>query len=93
MAKIKVRLIGPLAQLAGGVKELEVEATIVKDAVQVLCEKLGEEFKKRVIKEGGELQNFVRLFLNERDIRFLNGINTELKDGDIILLVPAIGGG
>lgn len=93
MARIKVRLIGPLAQVAGGIKELEIEAFVVKDAIQVLSEKLGEEFKNRVIKDSGELQNFIRLFLNERDVRFLNGVNTELKDGDTILLVPAIGGG
>jgi molybdopterin synthase sulfur carrier subunit len=43
--------------------------------------------------ENGELRKFVNIYLNDEDIRFLKGIDTELKDGDVLSIVPAIAGG
>lgn len=43
--------------------------------------------------EQGEVRRFVNLYLNDEDIRFLKGLDTELKDGDVLSIVPAIAGG
>ncbi|RUM30995.1 MAG: molybdopterin synthase sulfur carrier subunit [Aquifex sp.] len=87
-----VRIPTPLRRLTNGQGEVEVEAKSVKEAI----EKLEEQFpgiKERLIDENGELRRFVNLYVNDEDIRFLKGLDTELKDGDTLSIVPAIAGG
>ncbi|GAA4678066.1 MoaD/ThiS family protein [Streptomyces chumphonensis] len=43
--------------------------------------------------DGGELRRFVNVYLNDEDVRFLDGINTELGDGDSVTILPAVAGG
>ena len=47
----------------------------------------------RVEHEGGELRRFINIYVNEEDIRFMDGKKTALKDGDAVSIVPAIAGG
>ncbi|MFJ9644593.1 MoaD/ThiS family protein [Streptomyces sp. NPDC004244] len=42
---------------------------------------------------GGKLRRFVNVYLNDEDVRFLDGIATELKDGDSVTILPAVAGG
>ena len=50
-------------------------------------------FAARLTDESGSLRKFVNVYLNEEDIRFLQGKDTEVKDGDAVSIVPAIAGG
>ncbi|WP_024015101.1 ubiquitin-like small modifier protein 1 [Aquifex aeolicus] len=87
-----VRIPTPLRRLTNGQGEVEVEAKSVREAI----EKLEEQFpgiKERLVDENGELRKFVNLYVNDEDIRFLKGLDTELKDGDTLSIVPAIAGG
>lgn len=43
--------------------------------------------------DGGELRRFVNVYLNDEDVRFLDGINTKVSDGDSITILPAVAGG
>ena len=43
--------------------------------------------------ESGELRRFINIYVNEEDVRFLQGKKTALKDGDQVSIVPAIAGG
>ncbi len=43
--------------------------------------------------DGGELRRFVNVYLNDEDVRFLDGITTKLSDGDHITILPAVAGG
>lgn len=43
--------------------------------------------------DGGELRRFVNVYLNDEDVRFLEGINTKLSDGDNVTILPAVAGG
>jgi len=89
---VVVRIPTPLRRLTDGQGEVEVEAKSVKEAIEKLEEKF-PGFKERLLDEKGELRRFVNLYLNDEDIRFLKGIDTELKEGDILSIVPAIAGG
>jgi molybdopterin synthase sulfur carrier subunit len=90
---IKVRIPTPLQSITKNKSEVEVEkAQDIKD----LIEKLEEEYpgiKERLLDENGNLRRFINFFVNEEDIRFLDGINTTLKDGDEVSIIPAIAGG
>ncbi|MEK7376821.1 MAG: MoaD/ThiS family protein, partial [Candidatus Margulisiibacteriota bacterium] len=49
--------------------------------------------KERICDESGKLRRFINLYVNEEDIRFQQGDNTALKDGDEVSIIPAIAGG
>ncbi|MCC6680359.1 MAG: MoaD family protein [Phycisphaeraceae bacterium] len=51
------------------------------------------DFGKRLYKSDDELNRFINVFVNDEDIRFLDNLNTPLKPGDEVAIVPAIAGG
>ncbi len=90
--KVTVRIPTALRRLTQGQGEIQIEASSIGE----LIEKLEEEFpgiKERLVEPNGEIRKFVNFFVNDEDIRFLNGKNTELKDGDVVSIIPAIAGG
>jgi molybdopterin synthase sulfur carrier subunit len=50
-------------------------------------------FRDRLVEEGGEIRRFINIYVNQEDIRFLQGAKTTLKQGDEVTIVPAIAGG
>ncbi|MFD5317988.1 MoaD/ThiS family protein [Streptomyces sp. NPDC127098] len=49
--------------------------------------------KDRLVEDGGKLRRFVNVYLNDEDVRFLAGVDTELSDGDSVTILPAVAGG
>ena len=89
---VLVRIPTPLQKLAGDKAEVNVEAGTLREAVAQLAEQ-NEEFKTRLLDDSGELRRFVNVYVNEEDVRFLQKLDTPLKDGDEVSIVPAIAGG
>ena len=50
-------------------------------------------FSERLFDEGGQLRRFVNVFVADEDIRFLDGINTPVTEGETVSIVPAVAGG
>lgn len=89
---IKVRIPTPLQSLTGNLAEVEASGKNVREVLADL-EKLHKGFRERLYDEKGCLRRFINFYVNDEDIRFLDGENTALKDGDEISIVPAIAGG
>ena len=89
---IKVRIPTPLRPLTKGQGEVETKAGSVVEMIEALSQAY-PGIKDRLCDETGELRRFVNIYVNEEDIRFLNGKETTLKDGDEVSIVPAIAGG
>ena len=89
---IRVQVPAPLRSLTGGSAELSVEAHDVASLVDAL-EAAHKGMRDRLYDPAGELRSYVRLFVNEEDVRFLDGKKTPLKAGDVVAIVPAIAGG
>ncbi|MCS6998871.1 MAG: MoaD/ThiS family protein [Aquificaceae bacterium] len=89
---VVVRIPTPLRRVTNGQGEVQVQASTVRDAIDRL-EELYPGFKERLVDEHGEVRKFVNLYVNDEDIRFLKGLDTELKVGDTLSIVPAIAGG
>jgi molybdopterin synthase sulfur carrier subunit len=89
---IKVLIPTPLRNLTGNAAEVSVEAADVNGLIGAL-EKMHPGLKERLCDESGKLRRFVNLYLNEEDIRFMQGEATALKAGDEVSIVPAIAGG
>lgn len=89
---IRVQIPAPLRSLTGGADEVSVEAADVAGLIEAL-DGAHKGLKDRLCDASGELRAYVRVFLNEEDIRFLDGKKTPLKAGDTVAIVPAIAGG
>jgi molybdopterin synthase sulfur carrier subunit len=92
MTTIRVQIPAPLRALAGGKQEVELEATDVGGLIDAL-ENRHRGFRDRLCDSSGALRSYVRLFVNDEDIRHLQDRRTPLKAGDIVAIVPAIAGG
>ena len=89
---IKVRIPTPLRTFTKGLDEVDVAGETVRAAIDDL-ERNYAGIKDRICDEKG-VRRFVNIFLNdEDDIRFLEGLDTKLKAGDTLQIVPAIAGG
>lgn len=89
---VTVRIPTPLQRLTNGQGEVACEGATVSELLADL-EKRHPGIKERICDEQGKLRRFVNVFVNEEDIRFLQGDQTAVKDGDDVSIIPAIAGG
>ncbi len=89
---VQVRVPTPLRRFTGGAEEVTVNGTTVAALVDDL-ESNHPGMKERICDEEGKVRRFVNIFVNGDDIRFLNNLDTPVKDGDEVSIVPAIAGG
>jgi molybdopterin synthase sulfur carrier subunit len=89
---VKVLIPTPLQNLTKDQATVECDATTVGDLLEAL-ESNCPGIKARLCDEQGELRRFVNFYVNNEDIRFLDGKGTALQDGDEVSIVPAIAGG
>ncbi len=90
--KTYIRIPSPLRRFTQNQAHIELNADTVGQAVDLLCSTY-PELTAQLLSESGELRNFVNLFLNQEDIRNHQGMDSQLKEGDEIRIVPAIAGG
>ena len=89
---IKVRIPGPLRKLTNELDQVEITAGNIGELIDLL-EKEYNGMKERLCDEDGSIRKFINIYVNDEDIRFLNGPETEIKDEDIVSIIPAIAGG
>jgi sulfur-carrier protein len=89
---VLVRIPTPLRSITKGSAEVQAAGASVSDVIQDL-ERQFPGLRERLLDEAGELRRFINVYVNEEDIRFLEGKKTGLKDGDQVSIVPAIAGG
>jgi len=89
---IKVRIPTPLMKLTDNQSEVSAEGGTIADIINNL-ENQFNGIKDRICEENGSPRRFINIYINEEDIRFLEGEKTTVKDGDEISIIPAIAGG
>ena len=89
---VRVRIPTPLRSLTKGAADVQVNADTVTDLIEDL-ERQYPGLRDRLVEENGELRRFINIYVNQEDIRFLQGEKTALKEGDEVVIVPAIAGG
>jgi len=89
---VTIRIPTQLRQLSGGAAEVAVEGATVAEALKAL-DAAHPGFSERLYDESGGLRRFVNVFVAEEDIRFLDGVDTALTDGQTVSIVPAVAGG
>ncbi len=89
---INIRIPTPLRPYAGNQSAVEVKGGTVNEIVQELVQTY-PDLKPHLFTEHGEMRSFVHLFVNEDDIRDLQGLDTPVKEGDRLMLIPSVAGG
>ena len=89
---VKVRIPSPLLKLTNNQSEVTAYGTNIADILNNL-ESQFKGIKERICEENGAPRRFINIYLNEEDIRFLQGEKTAVKPCDEISIIPAIAGG
>ncbi len=89
---VRVRIPTPLRAMTKGSADVQVTADTVGDLIEDL-ERQFPGMRERLVEENGEIRRFINIYVNQEDIRFLQGAKTALTQGDEVSIVPAIAGG
>jgi sulfur-carrier protein len=89
---VRVRVPTPLRKFTAGSEEVAAAGESIKSVIEDL-ERNHPGLRERLLDDKGEVRRFVNIYLNGDDIRFLDQLNSRVKDGDDISIVPAIAGG
>ncbi|OGK81619.1 MAG: molybdopterin synthase sulfur carrier subunit [Candidatus Rokubacteria bacterium GWC2_70_16] len=89
---VLVRIPTPLRAVTKGAAEVQAAGDTVAEVIEDL-ERQFPGLRERLVEEGGAVRRFINVYVNQEDIRFLQGATTTLKAGDEVSIVPAIAGG
>ncbi len=87
-----VRIPTQLRTLTGGAGEVDVEGSTVGEVLKAL-DGAHPGFSARLFDDGGGLRRFVNVFVADEDVRFLQGLDTPVEEGQTVSIVPAVAGG
>lgn len=89
---VTVRIPTTLRPLSGGASTVEVDPGTISDVITAL-ESSHAGFADRLLDESGALRKFVNVFVDDDDVRYLDGLDTKVADGATISILPAVAGG
>lgn len=88
----KVKIPTPLRKLTQNNAEVVAAGGTIRELVDDL-DKQFPGFKERMCDENGDLRRFVNVYVGEEDIRFLEGLDTKIPEGEQVSIIPAVAGG
>ena len=88
---VNVKIPTQLRAATDGEARASVDGATVGEVLDALYERFGE-LRSRIAEDGG-LRRFVNVYVDGEDIRFLDGLETQVKDGDEVTILPAVAGG
>jgi sulfur-carrier protein len=88
---VTVKIPSQLRGVTEGEGEIEVDGGTVGEALDAVFEQHAD-LRERITEDGG-LRRFVNVYVSGEDIRFQEGLDTELSDGDEVTILPAVAGG
>jgi len=89
---VKVIIPTPLRAYAAKQESVELQANNVAEALNGLTLRFAD-LERHLYSDDGKLRSFVNVYVNDEDIRYLQKDQTQLRDGDIVSIVPSIAGG
>lgn len=89
---VTVRIPTTMRPISGGASSVEVEGATLREVLAAL-ESAHPGFSDRLFDASGELHKFVNVFVSDDDVRYLQGLDTPVKAGDTVSLIPAVAGG
>jgi molybdopterin synthase sulfur carrier subunit len=93
--KIEVKFFTSLREITGKkIDKIQIKNnTNIKELLRLLSEKHGEKFREYIYNEYEEIQGFLSFLVNGKNINNMQGLDTKLKEGNIVAILPPVGGG
>lgn len=88
---VSVKIPTQLRSATSGEAETQVDGATVGEVLDALYDRYGD-LRDRIAEDGG-LRRFVNVYVSGEDIRFLDGLDTPVEDGDEVTILPAVAGG
>lgn len=88
---VEVRVTSVLQRVVGG-KSLQAEGSTIGEVIEKINARF-PGFKDQITMEDGSLHRFVNIYVNDEDIRFMQSLETPVKPGDVVSILPALAGG
>ena len=89
---VQVHVTSVIQNVVGGQKAFEAEGKTIAALIANIDQRY-PGFREQIADEGGELHRFVNVYLNDEDIRYMQGTETALTEGDSVSILPALAGG
>ena len=87
-----IRIPPVLRPSVGGEREVSADGATVGDVLGALTEN-HPDTKSQIFGEGGDLNRYVNVYLNDEDVRVLDGLGTSVGESDVLVILPAMAGG
>jgi molybdopterin synthase sulfur carrier subunit len=89
---VTVRIPTTLRPLSGGANTVQVEGGTLAEVIEQL-ESTHAGFRDRLLDDAGALRKFVNVFVADDDVRYLDGLDTKVPEGETVSIIPAVAGG
>ena len=89
---VTIRIPTPLRKFTEGKSEVDVEGGTIREVFDDVENRHGG-LQEKIFDDSGEIRRFINVFVNGEDVRHSQGLDTPVKDGDEVSVVPAIAGG
>jgi molybdopterin synthase sulfur carrier subunit len=89
---VTIRIPTTMRPISGGSSSVQVEGTTLADVLANL-EAAHPGFHERLFDDSGGLRKFVNVFVADDDVRYLDGVDTKVPDGETVSIIPAVAGG
>ena len=89
---VRVKVPSVLRSHTGGEGQVDGEGTTVREVLEDL-ESRYPGIRARLMTGDGALHRFVNVYVNDEDVRYLGSLETEVRDGDVVSILPAVAGG
>ena len=93
--KVEVKFFTTLREITGkNIETIQLQNSItIDELITLLAEKYGKKFREYIYNKKGKVQDFLSFLVNGKNINVLQGFDTKLKQGDVIAILPPVGGG
>ncbi len=89
---VEVRIPTVLRKHTDGEATIQATGTTISELIDDIASRY-PEFRSKVVAADGQLHRFINVYANDEDVRYLDGLDTKVSDGDVVAILPAVAGG
>jgi len=93
MVEVKVTFSRALVSVTDNQRETRTDGDTLREVLDNLTQIYGDALKRKIYDKDGRPKRFINIYINGKDMRFIEGLETKLKKNDEILILPAVSGG
>jgi molybdopterin synthase sulfur carrier subunit len=89
---VQVKIPTVLRKHTDGQAAIDASGSTIRELVEDIAGRY-PEFREKVLSDDGALHRFINVYANDEDVRYLEGLDTKVSDGDVVSILPAVAGG